>query len=111
PIQVSPLLPAIPGYIFFSVSLFLLIVYFNKQECPKKSGYLRVPSIPIPLQRVISKYGKSEKSGFRDDNFQPYLSWAKKGIYATLSDDEKFVIDIQFSPTEEERNIAFSKKK
>ncbi|MFZ6747331.1 RHS repeat domain-containing protein, partial [Undibacterium sp. JH2W] len=40
PIQVSPLLPAIPGYIFFSVSLFLLIVYFNKQECPKKSGYL-----------------------------------------------------------------------
>ncbi|MFZ6746140.1 hypothetical protein ACO0LC_23175, partial [Undibacterium sp. JH2W] len=41
PIQVSPLLPAIPGYIFFSVSLFLLIVYFNKQECPKKSGYLK----------------------------------------------------------------------
>jgi len=24
----------------FCVSLFLLIVYFNKQECPKKSGYL-----------------------------------------------------------------------
>ncbi|MFZ6747273.1 hypothetical protein ACO0LC_29025, partial [Undibacterium sp. JH2W] len=42
PIQVSPLLPAIPGYIFFSVSLFLLIVYFNKQECPKKSGYLNL---------------------------------------------------------------------
>ncbi|MFZ6876515.1 hypothetical protein ACO0LF_31075, partial [Undibacterium sp. Di27W] len=41
PIQVSPLLPAVPGYIFFSVSLFLLIVYFNKQECPKKPGYIR----------------------------------------------------------------------
>ncbi|WP_222616708.1 hypothetical protein, partial [Undibacterium umbellatum] len=40
PTQVSLLLPAIPVYISFSVSLFLLIVYFNKQECPKKSGYL-----------------------------------------------------------------------
>ncbi|MFZ6742465.1 hypothetical protein ACO0LC_04545, partial [Undibacterium sp. JH2W] len=50
PIQVSPLLPAIPGYIFFSVSLFLLIVYFNKQECPKKSGYLTL----VPTNETIA---------------------------------------------------------
>ncbi|MFZ6744427.1 hypothetical protein ACO0LC_14480, partial [Undibacterium sp. JH2W] len=61
PIQVSPLLPAIPGYIFFSVSLFLLIVYFNKQECPKKSGYLRSPTAPNG-HFVLLKYAASFES-------------------------------------------------
>ncbi|WP_222616702.1 hypothetical protein, partial [Undibacterium umbellatum] len=53
PAQVSLLLPAIPVYISFSVSLFLLIVYFNKQECPKKSGYLNISNLCFNAEEVL----------------------------------------------------------
>jgi hypothetical protein len=64
--------------------------------------YRWVPVSPIPLQRYISKYGKPEKSGFRDDNMQPYRKWSKRGVTLTLSDDETKVLTTEFVFTAEE---------
>lgn len=69
-----------------------------------------VPDNIIPVQRLILKYGKPEKSGFSDENYQPYRSWDKKGVAAYLSDDEKFVERIDFTFTRKEYRKAFFKK-
>lgn len=69
-----------------------------------------IPDSQIPLQRLISKYGKPEKSGFSDENFEPYRSWDKRGISVYLSDDEKFVQRIDFSFTKDEMRKAWLRK-
>ncbi|MEI6757050.1 MAG: hypothetical protein WCK85_04280 [Chlorobium sp.] len=71
-----------------------------------------VPDTKIPLQRLIAKYGKPEKSGFSNEDYQPYRSWDKKGLEAYLSDDEKYVVRIDFFFTRQEyRNAYLSKYK
>ncbi len=67
-----------------------------------------VPFLPFPLQRLIAKYGKPEKAGFSDDDFQPYRAWTKKGVVAYLTDDEKKVerIDFNFTPEECRRALG-----
>ncbi|MGF6116360.1 hypothetical protein ABIE30_000972 [Janthinobacterium lividum] len=65
-----------------------------------------VPDSPIPLQRYISKYGKPEKTGFADSDMRPYASWPKKNIHANLSDDEKFVNNVEFGFTKQEKIAA-----
>ncbi|WP_143450316.1 hypothetical protein [Janthinobacterium sp. BJB446] len=65
-----------------------------------------VPDSPIPLQRYISKYGKPEKTGFGDSDMRPYASWPKKNIHANLSDDEKFVNNVEFGFTKQEKIAA-----
>lgn len=62
-----------------------------------------VPESPIPMQRYISKYGKPEKTGFGDRDMRPYASWPKKNIIANLSDDEKFVNNVEFGFTKQEK--------
>ncbi|MFZ6644025.1 hypothetical protein ACO0LL_30195, partial [Undibacterium sp. TC4M20W] len=57
PKQALRLLLAIPVCMSFSVSLFLLIVYFNKQECPKKSGYLKTHGIGFALDFCALLFG------------------------------------------------------
>lgn len=55
-----------------------------------------IPSVPFPLERMIKKYGKPNKSDFYSDTFQPYREWTLKGIQAHLTDDEKKVQMIDF---------------
>lgn len=69
-----------------------------------------VPDTQIPLERLISKYGKPEKSGFSDENYQPYRAWDKKGVEAHLSDNEKYVERIDFYFTREEYRKAYLAK-
>jgi hypothetical protein len=69
-----------------------------------------VPDTPIPVQRLISKYGLPEKSGFSNDDFQPYRHWEAKGISAFLSDDEKHVVRIDFEFTQSDYRNAYIQK-
>jgi hypothetical protein len=61
-----------------------------------------IPEAPVPLQRLVAKYGPPQEKGFRQEDLQPYRRWAKKGLAAFLSDDEKAVlrIDYEFTPDE-----------
>lgn len=69
-----------------------------------------VPDAPIPLARFISKYGKSYKSGFDDDDLQPYRVWEEKGLIVYLSDDEKNVVRVDYQFTRAEHRAAWQKK-
>lgn len=69
-----------------------------------------VPNEPIPVQRFVSKYGPPEKSGFADEDYQPYRHWEKKGVSAYLSDNEKDVVRVDFSFTIDEYRSAYLKK-
>jgi hypothetical protein len=64
-----------------------------------------IPEIPFPVERLVAKYGKPDKSGFDDDDFTLYSQWTSKGIYARLSDDGK-VRAIDFNFTEQEVQAA-----
>jgi len=44
------------------------------------------------LIRFVSKYGAPDKSGCTDDDLEPYRQGTKRGIFASLSDDEKSVV-------------------
>lgn len=68
------------------------------------------PDKLIPLQRLISKYGKPDRSGFDDDNYQPYREWKQKGVLAKLTDDEKNVLQIDYSFTRGELRRAYLAK-
>jgi hypothetical protein len=68
------------------------------------------PDGPTPLTRLISKYGKPEKSGFSDEDLQPYKRWEAKGLSAYLSDDEKQVLRIDYDFTIAEQRAAYMKK-
>ena len=69
-----------------------------------------VPSEAIPLARVIAKYGQPEKSGFSDEDLQPYKSWIKRGLVVYLSDDSKYATRFDYSFTEKELHDTFMKK-
>ncbi len=69
-----------------------------------------VPDAPIPVQRLISKYGPPEKSAFSDEDFEPYRDWERKGVTAYLSSDEKNVVRIDFAFTKNEYRSAWQKK-
>lgn len=69
-----------------------------------------IPQNPIPLARLIVKYGAPERSGFSDEDLEPYRTWAKKGVTAYLSDDEKHIIRIDFTFTLEELIAGYGKR-
>jgi hypothetical protein len=68
-----------------------------------------IPDTTIPIQRLISKYGKPDQSGFSDENFQPYRWW-NRGLEVYLSDDEKNVDRIDFIFTDDEHRKAYLSK-
>jgi hypothetical protein len=70
-----------------------------------------IPSNRVPLQRLLSKYGLPEISGFSDEDYKPYRAWEKAGVTAALSDDEKFVEIIDFSFTRDDHRKAYLEKK
>jgi hypothetical protein len=82
----------------------------SDEEAMSVSWVRWVPSTRIPLKRLILKYGKPEHSGFSDVDYQPYRSWDKKGVTASLSDDEKYVDQIDFDFTREEYRKAYLEK-
>src|ERR1700726_1405876 len=61
-----------------------------------------IPAAPVPLQRLVAKYGPPEEKGFASDDLQPYRRWATKGLIAYLSDDEKTVMRIDYEFTQAE---------
>jgi len=65
-----------------------------------------VPGEPFPVERLITKYGKPEKSDYSSVDFKPYYLWKTKGIYAHLSDDGEKVVMITYHPTEKELKEA-----
>jgi len=65
-----------------------------------------LPDIPFPVERIITKYGKPDKSGFTDDDYQPYKEWTQKGVFVRLSDDGKKVFAIDFTHTKKEVDAA-----
>lgn len=66
-----------------------------------------IPDRAIPLQRFISKYGTPESKGFADEDLQPFRYWHARGLTAFLSDDEKFVVRVDFEFTVSERCEAW----
>jgi hypothetical protein len=68
-----------------------------------------VPDGPIPLQRLLSKYGQSPQKGLTDDSFQPFRKWPQ-GVMAYLSGDEKNVVEIDYSFTPAELALAYQSK-
>jgi hypothetical protein len=69
-----------------------------------------VPDYSIPVARFISKYGKPDKSGFADEDLQPYRLWETKGLTAYLTDDEKNVVRVDFHFTKNEQRAAYLRK-
>jgi hypothetical protein len=69
-----------------------------------------IPFSPIPLARFISKYGKPEKSGFADEDLQPFRHWENRGLIAYLTDDEKNVYRVDFEFTLDEMRKAYKSK-
>ncbi|HCI12598.1 MAG TPA: hypothetical protein DFK12_01180 [Gallionellaceae bacterium] len=69
-----------------------------------------IPDYIIPASRFISKYGKPDKSGFADEDLQPYRLWEKKGLTAYLTDDEKNVVRVDFQFTRNEHRAAYLRK-
>lgn len=69
-----------------------------------------VPDTLIPLQRFILKYGQPEKSGFSDEDMQPYKSWESKGLTAYLTDNGTHVLRIDYSFTKDEYRSAWKLK-
>ena len=69
-----------------------------------------MPEQPIPLQRFIQKYGNPSKSAFDDQDLTPYKSWVNRGISAYLSNNEKYVLRVDYSFTVAEQRIAWKTK-
>lgn len=69
-----------------------------------------VPDRPIPLERLISKYGKPEESSYSEEDYQPVRQWIEKGLVTYLTDDEKYVNRIDFTFTKKEIREAYLAK-
>lgn len=65
-----------------------------------------IPSDPIPLERFISKYGKPDEVGYTDDDLQPFRAWKDRGLQVNLSDDEKFVLYVEYTYTKKDLKAA-----
>jgi hypothetical protein len=92
-----------------SAALFQKISQQSDEEALSVNWVRWVPDTKIPIQRLVSKYGKPDKSGFSDEDYQPYRSW-NKGVEAYLSDDEKYVERIDFFFTRDEYRKAYLAK-
>jgi hypothetical protein len=68
-----------------------------------------LPDTPFPVERLITKHGKPDTSGFADDDYHPYKEWTRKGIYVRLTDDGKKVFAIDFTPTKKEVEAAIQR--
>jgi hypothetical protein len=70
-------------------------------------GWVRwMPEYPIALQRFVSKYGPPDAKGFADEDMQPYRTWSR-GVTGFLSDDEKYVVRVDYSFTRAELRRAY----
>ena len=58
-----------------------------------------VPDSPLPLERLINRYGNPDAYGVDDESFQQYCDWTKRNVRAKLSDDKKNVFTIEYAFT------------
>lgn len=70
-----------------------------------------IPAEPLPIQRLISRYGNPTKSGYTEDGFNPYKYWPDKGVLATVTDDCKYFTMIDYSFTNSELRKAWIDKR
>jgi hypothetical protein len=68
-----------------------------------------VPDLPLPITKVVAKYGKYSKSGTSDD-FTPYKAWVGRGITAIVSEDGKYVHYLDFEFTQKENDEGYKKR-
>lgn len=89
---------------------------FNKLAAEEDEAALTVnwvrwvPDTLIPLQRFILKYGQPEKSGFSDEDMQPYKIWETKGLTAYLTDNGAHVDRVDYAFTKNEYRSAWKLK-
>ena len=69
-----------------------------------------MPEAPIPMERVYQRYGPFDERGVSEDDFKPVRGWRRRGVRATLSDDEKGVIFLEFHFTQDEMNAALKRR-
>jgi hypothetical protein len=86
------------------------LVTQNDDEAISVEWVRWIPDYLIPLTRFISKYGKPDRTGFADEDFQPYRLWEVKGLAAYLTDDEKNVVRVDFQFTRDESRKAYVRK-
>ena len=68
------------------------------------------PDTSIPAQRLITRYGKPDQTGFDENDFKPYLEWTKRHIRAYTTDDGKNLTFVTFTFTNEEANAGYLAK-
>ena len=98
------------GYTEEEVDNFKKVANRSDEEALTVSWVRWVPAQPIPISRFVSKYGKFEKSGFSDEDLEPYRSWESKGLVAYLANDEKSVVRVDYEFTKQERRRAYKAK-
>lgn len=62
-----------------------------------------VPPLPIPLKRLVDKYGPWDKKEIHSQTFESQRTWTKRRISAHLADDDKSVQMIDFNFTGAEK--------
>jgi hypothetical protein len=62
-----------------------------------------VPPLPIPLKRLVDKYGPWDKKEIHSQTFESQRTWTKRRISAHLTDDDKSVQMIDFNFTGAEK--------
>ncbi len=64
-----------------------------------------LPEAPFPVERLIAKYGKWDKKDYGDEDMAPYVQWVGRGLVVELSNDEMYVLRIDYEFTDAERKI------
>ncbi len=84
--------------------------FANASDDDVMVGWVRwVPDTPFSIERLITKYGKPDVSGFTNDDYQPYKEWKQRGLFVRLTDDGKRVVGMEFTPTKKEEEEAMKK--
>ena len=69
-----------------------------------------VPPSAIPVERFVGRYGKPLKVEFNDSDMAPYYQWKDKGVLASLTDDFKMVVSVEYGFTKAEWFASCKKK-
>lgn len=69
-----------------------------------------IPDAPVPFERYKSKYGKPDRCGFSDADLTPFCEWKGKALTATLTDDQKAVLQVDSGFSRDEYRAAYMNK-
>ena len=70
-----------------------------------------IPLSPIPLKRLIEKWGKPAFQGTADDNFQPVFRWPHRGIEAfSIEGGNTHIVRIDYEFTQKEIDASSKRR-